>query len=288
MEQILLAYSFNYSMYILGALEVSTNIYTFPNKAEKGKEYTCVDCNKKVLFRKGTKRVAHFAHYSATNTCTYFEHPNEGQLHKDTKFKLAQWLKDKRKITLTWNCCKCSCSPAGDDIEIEYLEGDNVIVEYRDPSGKFVADVAVLNNSKIRFIFEIKDTHATITNVRPEPWFEFSVQGIKESEETNTECINEEMEDNLYLYCVRNCKLRYCNNCKAGAEDWALNLPFLEKKVGMEGGWHQSKKCINCSSEKYNPVFIKGFRQICKICLGIDYEKLKQKFKVQSCMIIDD
>ncbi len=273
-------------MPIVGALNTKTNNYTFPNKGEKGQDYKCVDCNQKVIFRKGNVRVPHFAHYSATNTCTYFEHQNEGQLHKNAKFKLAQMLKDKRKITLTWQCCSCECIPAGDDIDVEYSDGDKVIVEYRDPAGKYVADIAVLNKDNlIKYIFEIKDTHATTTNTRPEPWFEFSVKGIEGSEESNIECINDGLEDNLNLYCERVCNLRKCNNCKAEEEAWALNLPYLGKKVGGEGAWKQTADCILCGRDQYNPVFIKGFRQICKICLGTEYEELKKRFHKPLCMI---
>lgn len=46
-------------MYIAGALDLETKNYTFPNKAEKGKQYKCVDCEQKVIFRRGTKRVPH-------------------------------------------------------------------------------------------------------------------------------------------------------------------------------------------------------------------------------------
>lgn len=164
-----------------------------------------------------------------------------------------------------------------------------MIIEYRDPKGKYVADIAVINKDKIKYIIEIKDTHATTTNVRPEPWFEFSVLGIQEAIESNIECVDKlNLEDNLTLYCERNNMIRCCNNCKAEKEDWIINLPQLHKKVGMEGHWQQTDKCIHCGRFKYNPVFAKGFRQICKICLADYYDEIKKKYQEEDCMIVDD
>jgi competence CoiA-like predicted nuclease len=107
-------------MYILGALNKQTNQYILPNKAEKNVEYICIDCKQKVIFRKGEVRVAHFAHYSPTNNCSYYEHPNESQLHKDAKYKLADWLKNKMKIIIDFDCPECSSSPSQDEVNIEY------------------------------------------------------------------------------------------------------------------------------------------------------------------------
>jgi hypothetical protein len=278
-------------MLILGAIEKTTSTYTLPYNAEKGKEYECIDCKQKVIFRKGDKRVAHFSHYSPTNTCTYFEHPNEGQLHKDTKLKIAQWLKEKKRIAFTWSCCECHCWPAmhnDNEIELKYSDNDDVVVEYRDPKGKYIADIAVLNNNKVKYIIEIKDTHTTTTNVRPEPWYEVSVKSVEESIKTNNECIVDGSGDPLTLDCERKSILRCCNTCRAIKEDWTFNIPLLDKKIGQEGAWNQLKDCIHCGRTHYNPVFKKGFRQVCKICLGEYYDDIKKKYLVQECMIIDD
>ena len=75
----------------LGAIELGTNKYTLPFFATKDKEYKCVDCGKKVLLRKGNIRAHHFAHYSESN-CSYYDHPNESQIHKDAKLLLQKLL----------------------------------------------------------------------------------------------------------------------------------------------------------------------------------------------------
>ena len=260
-------------------MDSETNKYVTPFTAEKGRSYKCIDCQQKVILRKGTIRVAHFAHYSQTNTCTYYEHPNESQLHKDAKFKMAEWLKSKQKIEIGWSCPQCKTC-YGDEENILYQDGDEVVIEYRDPLGKYIADIALLNSEKVRYIFEVKHTHTTITNVRPEPWFETTTEEILSPESY--------FNNRVLLTCVRQSKNRYCNNCRGATEDWALNLPRLIKRVGQEGMWKQEKPCIQCKTEKYSPEFVKGPRQICKMCFGMDYKELKKKYEVTECLIMDD
>ena len=74
----------------LGAIDIQTKKYTSPSEATKGKEYKCVDCDKHVILRKGEVRRPHFAHYSQKNVCSYYEHPNEAQIHKDAKLLMQK------------------------------------------------------------------------------------------------------------------------------------------------------------------------------------------------------
>ena len=274
----------------LGALESETNKYVLPFNASKDKTYKCVDCSQRVLLRKGTIRRAHFSHYSPTNTCSYYEHPNESQMHKDAKYKLAERLKNKFPITINTYCSKCGTYPgAFDDLEIEYLDGDNAVLEYRDINNKWIADVALVNNGKVRYIFEIKHTHATITNVRPEPWFEFTTEEIFEEEERIFKNDpNDILGQEYFLRCTRTTKNRYCDDCRILTCAWVDKLPRLNKKVGVEGMWSQEKPCMICKTEQYSPVFVRGPRQICKLCLGPSEEKLKAEYSKSVCMIIDD
>jgi len=276
--------------YNLGAINIITKQYTSPNKADKNSKYQCTDCEQRVILRKGTIRKAHFAHYSPTNTCSYYEHPNESQLHKDAKYKLQEKLIGKFPITINNQCPECTSSPAAiEDLKIEYTDGDSAVVEYRDPNNKYVADVALLNNGKLRYIFEVKHTHATITTVRPEPWFEFTADEILEEEER---ILKNDTGDILgqeyYLSCVRTTPNRYCPNCRVKTEAWAEKIPRLTKKYGQERMWKQDHPCIKCGRDQYNPEFIKGYRQICKICIA-EYEgDLKKTYDVSRCLIEDD
>jgi hypothetical protein len=274
--------------YNTGAIDVETKRYTIPAYAQKGKEYKCADCNQKVILRKGSIRKAHFAHFSPTNKCQYFEHPNESQLHKDAKYKLAEKLKSKFPIEINNYCPECGTDPAGlYELQVEYSENDEVIIEYRDPNNKYVADIAVLNGEKVKYIFEIKHTHATTTNVRPEPWFEFTTENIFTDEKRLSE--NDPNDDltKSYLRCSRSHKSRYCANCRIKLEKWPLNIPMIKKK-GMEFMWTQDKPCIKCDRIQYNPEYIKGHRQICKICIANYEDELKKEYSEARCMIFED
>ena len=266
----------------VGAIDNLTNAYTLPSNAVKDRSYKCPDCNQKVIPRKGNIRKHHFAHLNLSK-CQYFEHPNESQQHKDAKFKLAERLKSKFKILINNSCPKCTSSSVLDNYEYKYDDKDDVIIEYRDPNNRYVADIAVLNGGKVKSIFEIMHTHKTTTNVRPEPWYEINTEDIFEEEtriasDDPNHPKNFLEKDVYYLTCVRNSPNRYCINCSVMYEPWALNIPMLSKRRGQEVMWKQDAPCIICKRDKYSPQFIKGPRQICKICLATDYDKIKEMY----------
>jgi hypothetical protein len=254
----------------LGAIQTDTNEYVLPYKSEKNKNYKCIGCQQKLILKRGNIRKCHFAHYSDTS-CTYFEHPNESDLHKEAKHKLAYWLKQKHRINIDWVCCKtgyngnkCGNSTNEMGSTIEYEENDRVEIEYQDTNNKYIADIAVINNNKVKYIFEIKNTHATITDVRPEPWFEIEALKIIQHEDI----------DEIDLTCIRDNKIRYCDNCRILDEEWVNNLPRLCNKIGR----YNNDPCIKCSRDAYSPVFVKGYRQLCVICLCRCEEELKKEY----------
>ena len=135
----------------MGAIDFENN-YVSPSDALKGKTYKCIECNNRVILRKGDIRIHHFAHYTQTNTCNYYDHPNESQIHKDAKLLLAKLLINKKHIEFVWDCdfpyCRASssCYAFSEVPSIKHKDGDEVILEYRDKDNKWVADVAVVNN----------------------------------------------------------------------------------------------------------------------------------------------
>jgi len=274
-------------MSIAGAIDICNNIYVSALKATKGSTFKCVDCEKKVILRKGEIRIPHFAHYSQTNTCTYFEHPSESQQHKDAKMKLAEWLTNNLVSSIFWTCHKrngnyvCGAGDGNMEDTITYQDGDEVITEFRDPYNKYVADIAVLNGGKVRYIFEIMHTHKTITTVRPEPWYEISSESIFEVYKKNITDIS--------LMCVRDNKRYRCSTCSACDESWVKNLPTLTHKGGCETSWTQEKPCIICNRDQYNPIWNNGrFRQICKICIANNKDKLKEKYTISKPQFVKE
>jgi hypothetical protein len=272
----------------LGGLDIKTNEYIIPSKAIKGKDYKCIDCDKKVILRKGSVRKAHFAHYAQTNTCHYYDHPNESQIHKDAKMLMAQLLKDKKQILFKWDCKNCCeedfCS--NDDSTIINKDGDEVFTEYRSKDNKWIADVAIINNNEPRYIIEIKHTHVTVTK-RPEPWFEVDatkfIQEVNQGNEDMEEYNKEEREkdpnhiDCIFPYrvpCIRNID-RYCYGSICPREQWVRKIPGYDKTL-------KDNSCILCHKEDYYPAqcdidaskFQYGGIRVCDECLFKEsYEK---------------
>ena len=68
----------------MGAINKTTNNYEYPKIANKINKYKCPFCEKDVIFRNGKIKQPHFAHYKSDNPCSYYEKPNETQIHKDS------------------------------------------------------------------------------------------------------------------------------------------------------------------------------------------------------------
>lgn len=187
----------------LGAINSITKKYVSPYEANKKDNYICPDCNKKLIFRNGKINKPHFSHKS-NKQCLYYDHPNESQIHKDAKLKLSNWLTDKKPLEIIWNCRCCKKESLFNSDEIKYKKNDNVIIEYRSKNNKFIADIAVLNNEKIKYIFEIKNTHETTTDVRPEPWYDINAAEIIDNLNSNRlTCIRQiDNGDRLCQSCI--------------------------------------------------------------------------------------
>lgn len=259
-----------------GAVDRETNNYVLPNNASKGREYTCADCNQRVILRQGSVRVHHFAHFNPSTKCRFYNTSvGESEYHKHAKLLLQKWLRENRKITFGWACQnqhqygKCSTMNSSTEHTIKYRIGDEVLVEYRDPRGKYVADVAVLNNGIVRYIIEIRHSHQTTTSHRPEPWFEVNSSDVDEGCHYGS--------DEIFLENCRINEMRLCANCRVKKEKWVSSLPILDKRYGQERMWEQDVPCICCGRKKYNPEWIeKKPRQVCKICLGNEPQKVKE------------
>ncbi len=271
----------------LGAIDVKINTYILPSSAIKGAEYKCIECGNKVILRKGSVRKPHFAHYAQTNTCHYYDHPNEAQIHKDAKMLMSQILKDKKNILFTWKCKLCNGYDGLEnyDSSIIYKNDDNVFTEYRSKDNKWIADVAIINNNEVRYIIEIKNTHTTVTD-RPEPWYEVNAKELIEIvNNTNEECIKDNQKerekdplhiDFEYSYivpCIRNIN-RYCYGSFCHNESWVDTIPKYDKM-------QENNSCILCKINEYTLLndgcfhnFKNGIPRVCDDCLLKEsYEK---------------
>jgi hypothetical protein len=259
-----------------GALDTETKEYVLPSRASKGRSYVCADCSQRVIFRSGDIRVPHFAHFTPTTKCRYYEGSSgESENHKHAKLVLQSWLSAKRPIEFSWSCGNqvkfgaCGTSDGSTSHRVEYKDGDQVVLEYRDPHGKYIADVAIINDGTIRYIIEVVHSHRTSTSCRPEPWFEVKANDIDEG--------SHYQEPIVFLENCRLYEKRYCANCSVTQASWAKGIPILLKRYGQERGWRQDKPCLCCKRDTYNPEWVANRpRQACKICVGARPEELQK------------
>ena len=228
---------------ILGAFESQTKKYVLPYNASKNNNYTCIECNENLIFKKGNIKRPHFSH-KAKSECTYYEHPSESQIHKDAKYRLASWLENKKEIIFEWKCLNineynnyCNKQDKKTKHKITYENDDKVIIEYRNENPLFIADVAIINNGNIRYIFEINNTHKTLTEIRPEPGFEVNEKDVINSN-----------EDNILLYNVRSNNKSYCIFCsKDKVECDGFGIECFEQTDDLVG----VIKIKNCNCKIY-------------------------------------
>ncbi len=190
---------------ILGAINKETKKYVLPGNADKKSKYVCPECDKDLMLCKGTKRMAHFRHFSdRVNPCTHYTSPSESQIHKDAKILIKQLFEQKKKITMNSCCDKCKKNSI---FKIEEMtEKSKIEIEYSFLfNGTKKADVAYLNDDKISYIFEICHTHVTDPLNRPEPWFEINAKGLMHL--VNDIGID---SDSYEIPCMRNKKCKDC------------------------------------------------------------------------------
>ena len=205
--------SYHFSM---GAINKNTNNYEYPKIANKKNKYKCPSCEKNVIFKNGKILKPHFAHYKSDNPCYYYDRPCETQIHKDAKLLMKTLLDNKKNISIyrTCNYCKqrnCGYSEETNyDIKEYFNENIKAVIEYKFyyNNSNRSADVALIENDKIIFIFEICYKNKTKEENRPEPWVEINAENLI-NQINSGETIDE--EGNIRIECIKNYK---CNECK--------------------------------------------------------------------------
>ena len=184
----------------LGAINKQTHKYTHPTQANKQDKFMCIDCEKDVIIRKGKIRIPHFSHCKEDLKCNFYTTPNESQIHKNAQFLLKYILENKIELCIYNKCAKCNKTTEYDIPQIS--ESSSIIIEYRfDYNGLKIADVAYIDDNEILCIFEIYNTHKTLSQNRPEIWFEIDALQIitvfnnYDLQSVNLECIREKICD---------------------------------------------------------------------------------------------
>jgi hypothetical protein len=200
----------------MGAINKLTNEYEYPRIAEKGKKYMCPECKKDVNFCKGKIKQPYFAHKRTESPCYYYDKPSESQIHKDAKQLLHKLLTNKTQISFYNICRECKEKVYGCcDLLTDYLNCDmKPIIEYKFDynNSKKSADVALIKDNNIEYIFEICYKNKTRENARPEPWVEIK------AEEFIRDINNGSLLDTngiLHIECIRD---SICNECEEEKE----------------------------------------------------------------------
>jgi hypothetical protein len=175
-----------------GANDVETGEYSLADYAIKSREYTCPQCNQKLILKKGNIKRHHFAHYSQELDCGFynvnraseFNRIHEGLLHKTAKIMLKQILEEAigKSIYVFRNCATQQC----DNYEPIHLwninENTSFELEYmlKHENRNIRPDLTWLDKNEVKYIFEVYDTSKTKEYNRPEgmEWFEFKAEDI--------------------------------------------------------------------------------------------------------------
>jgi hypothetical protein len=244
----------------LGATDAETKRYVRPGQASKGRQYVCIDCKESVTFRCGKIKRPHFAHKPGSN-CSYYNHCNESQIHKEAKLALKQYLEDGNVLDVF---CRCTFCHEASSAEIKLdINTETVVCEYvAEDNCRY--DVCIVDQSNnVRCVLEVKHTHAT-SSYRPEPWYELNASEILLS-------LNSGIE--YRLYCERE---RECSKCDI---DRTISRDPLFGLIRYRNG----SKCLMCKTRPFDPYKTRCLERIsiCQSCM-VDtpkssiFERLKE------------
>jgi hypothetical protein len=221
----------------MGAINKTTNKYEYPKIANKTNKYKCPSCEKDVIFRNGKIKQPHFAHHKSDNPCYYYDKPSETQIHKDAKLLMKSLLDNKKNISIHRSCNYCEQRHCGINFGIDYdifnddyNENTKAIIEYKFyfNNSNRSADIAFVENDKIKYIFEICYKNKTREENRPEPWVEINAEDLI-NKINSGEIIDD--EGNITIECIRNYK---CDECIEYEENENIRMKLYYEKLKQE------------------------------------------------------
>ena len=195
----------------MGAINKETLKYEYLKIASKENNYKCPSCDKDVIFRKGKIKQSHYAHKKSDNPCYYYDRPSESQIHKDAKMLMKMLLDNKTNMAF-YRKCYNYCEDPDYIFEITpdtYSDSTTAIIEYKFQynNSNRSADVALVENDNIKYIFEICYKNKTKEENRPEPWVEIDAETFINninSNETNSEILIECKREHKCGVCEEN------------------------------------------------------------------------------------
>jgi len=182
-------------------------------------EYTCLECEQKLILKKGDINKAHFAHEAQDKECSYYSKnladapgakiKHAERIHQIAIQELKRLLEEDYNINPTRRCSalKDCANYTTEVVELEHNHRKTVYkTEYPiiHEGRKRIADLVRIDESELKYIFEILDCNRTNENSRPTDceWFEFYADDIIK---IRTKLDNGEykMTDGIELDCQR-------------------------------------------------------------------------------------
>jgi hypothetical protein len=216
----------------MGAINKLINEYEYPRIAEKGKKYMCPECKKDVNFCKGQIKQPYFAHKKSESSCYYYDKPSESQIHKDAKCLMKMMLTNKTQMEFYNICSECKDKVYGccELFKNHYENNMEAIIEYKIEynNSKKSADVALIKENNIVYIFEICYKNKTRESDRPEPWVEIKAEDL--IRDINNGSL---LDDNgiLHIECIRD---SICNECEEDRVKEIIRMKELFKRLEQE------------------------------------------------------
>lgn len=251
------------------AYDQTINDVVRPNSANKTHKFSCLSCNKNVRLVSKVDGLRVFEHIGKS-PCSYFTQPNNEELLNIAKNNFA--------FKLSRNCdfyIQCTCLECYERVpwKIHHLPGDVIKIDYIDcpsrdnPDGDII-DVAIVNQDIVRYSFSIglpKDKIRKSTS-----WFHLDVR--------------EALFDAKVFGFIHS--VNKCQSCILKKEPWMILIPTCVKS-GPKDNWVQEKICMCCGCQQYEPIFYKGSRIVCRLCLNSkNFETLRldlqKQFAIQS------
>lgn len=192
--------------FYLGAMNKKTNLYEFPSFAIKNNDYSCPECKREVILKKGKINVHHFCHKTSNEPCKHYKNPNTSTIHSIAQNQIIEFLNKKQKIKFIQKCIFCHHE---NKFLINLRDNCEVKKEFRfEDNGKlYIYDIAILKNNKVCFIIEIYNKHKTKEiNRYNQKWVEINAKKTLKKINNNIfifDCVREYMCDNEF------CKMKY-------------------------------------------------------------------------------
>lgn len=205
--------------FYLGAINKNTNLYEYPSFAVKNNNYSCPECKKDVILKKGKIKIAHFSHKKSDQPCNHYITPDTKTIHNIAQEEIIKLL-NKHELNFLQQCSSCDHK---NRFLIKLKNNCEVKKEYRTKidNNIYIYDIAILQNNNVKFVIEIYNTHKTEEIKRPNIiWVELDAKKTLQK-------IN---DSNFIFDCIRN---GYeCKNCMKKAEEKQKLLEEKNNDVG--------------------------------------------------------